>query len=89
MTLTRIPHSQEYHSNVAKYLNRASRSNTGTFASKLAIPDFTGIRPMMNASCVVPVGSHRMVEYVVFEREAREFQSFHTHFNTHFVVTGV
>mgnify|MGYP007000227795 CR=1 len=30
MTLTRIPHSQEYDSNVTKYLTRASRSNTGT-----------------------------------------------------------
>ena len=34
MPLTRIiPSSQEYHSNVTKYLTRASRSNTGTMMS--------------------------------------------------------
>ena len=32
ITLTRISHSQEYDSNVTKYLSRASRSNTGTRA---------------------------------------------------------
>ena len=65
MTLTRIPHSQEYDSNVTKYLTRASRSNTGTslnwkeFSVKIREDDVTRLGEILRSIPMSRIRSKR------------------------------